>query len=84
MTENVFEVSFACENCGNKWTMQFPAFTKVDVDGIFFPRVRIVETNFPHTEIHRNMVFLDCPVCGLKTGINITSRKPIGGNITPV
>jgi predicted RNA-binding Zn-ribbon protein involved in translation (DUF1610 family) len=81
MIENKFEVSFACHNCGNKWKMLFPAFTRVDEDGVFYPKIRIVEMeNVPRAEIHGNVKFLDCPVCGIKNGITVTDRKPIGGN----
>jgi hypothetical protein len=76
--KDTFEVSFVCNNCGNKWVMQFPAFTRVEADGVFYPKVRIVEAiDIPRAEIHGNVRFLDCPVCGIKNGITITDRKPI-------
>ena len=72
-----FEVTYRCENCGAKWSDQYPSRTKIH-NG---EQVKTYNKDCDHlgTTGCDCCHGIRCPVCDLVNDITISDRGPVGG-----
>lgn len=79
MTDDVFQVTYGCENCGSTWDETYPPRTTVTDNVKMGGQVKSICDDAPlgHHEDCRVCETVCCPTCEMVDNVTIRNREPI-------